>query len=412
MSGSSRLRRFATILVRISDPVRDWHELVLPGCLAMIGVWGTLALILSLISTPSPADDQLSAEVLSDPSVVFNWSTQRCDDDDIPDNPIRAVRLANGTVLALGSSFDTRPFLGRDLNSIQRECVLVHKSRLDADPAQFADRTWLASTWTEDGKTIFALGHNEYQADKHPGRCKYPKYVQCWYNTIGLFRSIDGGKSFERAAAKPMAAPAFQQDFDQGRPRGFFAPTNIIKMDGYYYTLIRTTGGGAQSSGECLFRAASVGDISAWTYFDGSDFIPSALDPYHDDVSHVRPCAILRGLIGSVGSVVKDLTTGLFIAVTGFQGTNDNPGGILFATSRDLLTWSKPQNLVRFPLAAVATCKDPFGFGYPALLDPRSTSLNFEDTAGNPYLYLTRTHIANCHMTLNRDLVRMSVRFH
>jgi len=374
-----------------------------------IALWAFLVLAFLAAIFPSFAQGNLSGEPISEPSVVFSWALQRCSDNDIPDAPLRALRLANGQVFALDSHFDTRRFLGDDLNSIKRDCTIIYKSRESADPAEFADRTWIVAPWSEDGKKIYALSHNEYQADKHPDRCKFLSYNACWYNTIGLVRSDDEGRSFERVGNKPIAAPAFRQEVDQGRPRGFFGPSNILKNDGYYFSLIRTTGGAAQPSGTCLFRTAHVGEISSWTYFDGRNFVPSALDPYQDNISHVQPCAPLGNIRGAIGSVVRHQRTGLFVSATEFRDPVDQQGQVLISTSTDLINWSSPQVLMHLPLGYAKTCSDRYVFQYPSLLDPESSSINFETVSDYPFLYLTRVRMENCGMTLNRDLIRRRI---
>ena len=56
-------------------------------------------------------------------------------------------------------------------------------------------------------------------------------------------------------------------------------------------------------------------------------------------------------------------------------------------------------------------CGDPNPVGYPSLLDPDSPSRNFETTGRRPWLYFTRFHYKECRSDLNRDLVRVRVRF-
>ena len=159
-----------------------------------------------------------------------------------------------------------------------------------------------------------------------------------------------------------------------------------------------------------MFRAANVGDVSSWTYYDGHEFIASALDPYRDDLTHVRPCAALQLVPGNVvGSVVRYLKTGTFIAVMAAQGVGYEHGGILFSTSHDLLTWSKPRLLASFPLATVQSCDEAFTYAYPSLLDPKSPSRVFDSISDNAYLYVTRIHMAKCGMTPDRDLIRVRV---
>jgi hypothetical protein len=48
---------------------------------------------------------------------------------------------------------------------------------------------------------------------------------------------------------------------------------------------------------------------------------------------------------------------------------------------------------------------------YPSVLDPTSKSRNFETTGRRPYLYFTRFHYRSCNQTLDRDLVRLPIKF-
>jgi hypothetical protein len=363
----------------------------------------------TLTQSSSFGQDKLSGELIDKPEIVFNWSQDRCDSNDIPDQSIRAIRLAEGRVLAFDTHFVARRFLGPDLNNIKRDCTIIYKGAESADPSDFSDRTWIAAPWTDDGKIIYALSHNEYQGDKHKGHCQFSSYYECWYNTIGLLRSDDEGQSFERVEKKPIAAPAFRQGINQGQPRGFFGPSNIIEKDHFYYTIIKTEGGGVQLPGTCLFRAANPGDISSWTYFDGTDFVASALNPYEDDVSQVRPCKPLA-LRGSATSLARHQATGLFVAVTeDRKGPTDQIGTVFIATSNDLINWSEPEVLTHFPLAYAKSCSDPYVYPYATIIDPESSSRNFETLSDFPFLYLTRVHMSQCGMTENRDLIRIKL---
>lgn len=135
--------------------------------------------------------------------LVFVWTASRCADDDIPDAPLRAFRVAPTSVVGFSTHFKNRRFLGADLNSIARDCAVVFAGRELPNPEDYSDRVWISSTWSEDGHTIFALGHDEYQANCHPGRCHFSTYMECWYNAIVLLRSDDGGAAFRAWGSGP-----------------------------------------------------------------------------------------------------------------------------------------------------------------------------------------------------------------
>ena len=359
---------------------------------------------------PGYAENKVSGELIGEPETVFDWGKDRCNNYDIPDEFIQAVHLADGSVLAFDTHFDARRFIGRDLNSIKRDCTIVYRSERSEDPSEFADRTWIGGLWTPDGKVIYALTHNEYQGNEHPGHCQFSSYYECWYNTVGLLRSDDAGRSFERVSKKPVAAPDFKQSMYQGEPRGFFGPSNIIRKDGYYYSMIRTTGSPGQPPGTCLFRAANPGEISSWSYFDGAHFVPSARNPYEDSTQR-PPCLPLRNLLGNITTVVRHGPTGLYLGVTEHRmAAGDQVGVYLLSTSSDLLHWNEPQVLARFPLGYAKSCNDPYVFPYGTLIDPESPSMNFEMVSDEPFFYLTRIHMRNCGTTLNRDLIRFKVK--
>lgn len=105
-------------------------------------------------------------KILGSEQVVFSWKTNRCELTDIPDLPARAFRDADGKVQLIASHYVTRRMIGATLDSVQRDCGVVMDSHKETDPAKFNDYEWLASTYTPDGKTIYALIHNEYQGDK------------------------------------------------------------------------------------------------------------------------------------------------------------------------------------------------------------------------------------------------------
>jgi hypothetical protein len=85
--------------------------------------------------------------------------------------------------------------------------------------------------------------------------------------------------------------------------------------------------------------------------------------------------------------------------------------GFYYSTSEDLIEW-KPRRLIREAvLTSSFRCGDPNPVGYPSLLDSSSRSSNFETTGRSPWLYFTRFHYEDCRNELNRDLVRIRVRF-
>ena len=186
------------------------------------------------IIPPSPTADPFpnpTLKIKGEEEIVFDWGNDRCANQNIPDLAFRAFRDAEGQVQAISSSDNNYRFLGTDLNHLTIDCNPIMRSDHDPDPSQFNDAEWIAATYTEDGQTIYALIHNEYQGHQHPGYCPQNDYFACWDNSITLGISRDGGKSYQEAFPAPAHLIArFPYPYQAGAgPEGFRAPSNIIK---------------------------------------------------------------------------------------------------------------------------------------------------------------------------------------
>ena len=93
---------------------------------------------------------------------VFDWSRQACESRDLPDEPARAYRDAGGEVHLFASHYVSRAMIGPELGRVKHDCRIVMTSERSALPQLFADHEWIASPYTLDGRTIFALVHDEY----------------------------------------------------------------------------------------------------------------------------------------------------------------------------------------------------------------------------------------------------------
>jgi hypothetical protein len=71
--------------------------------------------------------------------VVFDWTTSRCEDLDIPDVPARAFRGADGRVQLIAAHFINRRFTGPDLDHLTHDCSVILGSDFNADPAAYDD---------------------------------------------------------------------------------------------------------------------------------------------------------------------------------------------------------------------------------------------------------------------------------
>ncbi|GAB1717512.1 MAG: hypothetical protein NTAFB05_25540 [Nitrobacter sp.] len=278
------------------------------------------------------------------------------------------------------------------------------ESEVNPDPSRFAYRTWLASTWTDDGNVIFALGDNEFHGQKVAGACPFHSYLQCWYNAVVALRSNDGGRSFHKLPMKPIGAADFTHRSHPGVPRGFFGPSNIIKQGTQFYVSIYTTGGGDQPSGTCLFRTSDLTHAAAWRYWTGDGFEPSAYDPYSDKGGR-KPCKPLS-VPGRISSIVRAGDT--YIAIYSAQGADQTVGRIGYMTSKDLLNWKPGGILLSVQMLWSKSCGGD-RYAYPSVVDLTASDRNFQDIRKKPYLYVMRGRMKGCYLTIDRDLVRYSL---
>jgi len=293
-------------------------------------------------------------------------------------------------------------------------------SDLDGDPARFDDREWITAPYTTDGRTVHALVHNEYQGDKHSGQCSSGVYLKCWYNSITLARSTDGGRSFTHAAPPRhlVASVPYRFEPDAG-PFGLFQPSNIVRgaEDGLYYALIHAEAFKAQRRGTCVIRTSRLDQPGSWRAWDGSGYNVGFADPYKSRGEGGHLCAPVSfpEIAGMTHSLTYNTYLDKYVLVSPAGARRPGKRGVVwgfyYSTSDDLIDWKPRQLIHEAVLTQQYECDGPNPVAYPSLLDPDSPARNFETTGRRPWLYFTRFHYKRCGSTLNRDLVRVRVRF-
>lgn len=372
---------------------------------------GLAILASTSLASVGAARAEVSVRLSGDPQVVFDSARDGCTPDDVPDIDARAFR-AGGEVVMFALQFANRALRGPDLAHLKIDCTSTLRSALDAAPAHYDDRRFLAATWAYDDRHVQALVHHEYHADQH-GLCAFRTDLACWYNTITSFRSEDGAYRFVPNKPEVVAAPPFRQDVDQGRHRGFFSPSNIVSFEGATYVFLSTTGWDGQDAGACLFKA-TANRPDAWRAFDGHSFAIAYSDPYaRRPDPHVRPCQVIAPFAFPVGGLVRRRDTGGWIAV--FQASKGNGAfpvdGFYYASGRDLTHWSEPRLLFAGQTIMSDLCHGGRSIiGYPALLDPDAKTRNFEDVGSSADLYYVSAEVVGCG-TGRRLLLRRRVTF-
>ncbi|MGH2980376.1 MAG: hypothetical protein ACRDLQ_12185, partial [Solirubrobacterales bacterium] len=315
----------------------------------------------------------------------------------------------------------TRASVGPTLDAVRHDCRRVMVSDLDSDPARFDDREWILSPYTEDGRTVYGLIHNEHQGYKHPGQCEADEHLDCWYNSITLARSTDGGRTFTHRPPPRhlVAAVPYRYRPDAGKAYGLFVPSNIMRRDdGHYYALIHAEAFGAQREGTCVIRTPRLDQPGAWRAWDGSGFNVRFVNPYvseGDETDHVCAPVSFPEIVGMTFSLTYNTYLDKYVLVSPAGARRPGKRGVVwgfyYSTSEDLIDWSPRQLIREAGLVTSFECGDPNPVYFPSLIDPASSSRNFSTTGRRPWLYFTRFHYKDCRAGLNRDLVRVRVRF-
>ncbi len=204
--------------------------------LARYAAWLGAALWLALPGLALAQAPGWRLEVVPDAreETVYAWSRERCEEWHIPDAPLRAFRDDKNAVVAFASHHRNRALLGPGLDAIATTCSVSFQAKNSPDPSEFSDMSWIAATWTGNGRDVFALMHDEYHADRHAGACRFKDGMACWYNVVTAARSRDSGRSFTVDEPRTLvAAPAFE------RP-----PTSSMSPESVHAASLRTPADG------------------------------------------------------------------------------------------------------------------------------------------------------------------------
>jgi hypothetical protein len=360
--------------------------------------------------------------------VVFDYTTDRCDNLDLPDQPARFVRSEEGSLVLVDGNAP-RHYLtrGADFGSLKRDCsqpALISADR--ATPESYANWEWLWAVYRE-GPRWHALIHNEFHdavaSTCHPGDSSPSN--PCWYNSITYAVSTDGARSFSKPSAPgnviapaPYAWVPPAQQASYFYAEGYMGPTNIVHAnDGYYYSLFsvwRILQLTAAEGGICVMRTDALEDPARWRAWDGSSFNLRMTSPYVTG-SPAPVCRFLKTPMAS-GHLVYSTYLNRYVQVAQAQKwiNGRNVCGIFFALSVDLVHWSDLQLLAE--AMAFGNCEvtpggpgvlDTVMVGYSSIVDHADASANFERAGRTPYLYYTRFNDGG----LDRDLVRVPLTF-
>jgi hypothetical protein len=385
----------------------------LAAALSLPGTAGALPPPYSNFDYNEPFVQQTGPEVM-----IFDWSVNKCEDHDITDEAARAFRDDTGKIQLMVTHFTNYRWIAQSTldGSYTHPCTRTMSSHENTDASKYDGKEWLASPWTPDGKTIYALMHMEYRANDYMSGCT--SWQACWFNAITTAVSTNSGATYTHAAAPAhlVAATPYQFAINNG-PNGYFTPSNIIRSgDGYFYVMFRAQPRGFQQMGTCIMRTRDISSPTSWRAWNGSTFSVQFVNPYvvtTNQAAHV--CAPVD--FNSIGTISESLTYNTYFKKYMLVGNSigdpatGRPAGVYYSLSDDLLNWSDAQLLMAAEIAFNNDCNLPDPIKESSILDPNSTSRNFETVGQNAQQFYTWYHLSGCNGTLDRDFIRIPIQF-
>jgi len=360
-------------------------------------------------------------------TVVFDHAKESCEPADIPDSAAHVFRDIRGNIELLAAHEVTYRMIGPDFDHLRKDCSEpVMRSDHDPDPSKFEDQEWVASPYTPDGKTVYAIIHDEYHPWEHKGgpfdqaaMCGVPaqdRLPKCWYNDLTYAVSNDAGRTFTHPAppAQLLGSLPYRYEPEMGKT-GLFGPSNIVhnEKDGYFYAMAYGVVRNDGSSGRtCLFRTKTLNDPKSWRAWNGSTFDLKFHDPYRETIRNpeAESCTSVVTI-----HIARSLTFNRFLGKWLVVGDGSGPAfgrrvnGFYYALSDDLIHWSEPKLIVeaRISWTDPRVTEGPIT-AYPSLIDQTDTSRNFEYSGRDNYLYYTLWEQGS---PWTRNLVRIPIRF-
>ncbi len=338
-------------------------------------------------------------------ATLYNWKTQSCEEEFIPDSPARAFRRADGKVTLISSHRENWSLVGSDFKSLRPNCRSLLRSKNNTAANSPLGLLWLQSFFTTDGKNIAALVSEDRTAVNISAGCVAPKYDgRCWLNNILAAQSNDMGQTFRILDTKQRTVATLAKVYPpKARARfGAFTISNMIRKDGHNYFMSWVQGVGVQPAGNCLFRNDDPFKPERWRAWDGQNFSVDMRQPVKN-----QTCKTIANLPGEVRSITLHTRSGQWIAVLAARqklgGDSEPIAGFYYTTSSDLFNWNPVRRIMAAPLST--DNRYPYILNYPSLIDPDSKSRLFDTIDGNnPILLFVMHRLNNGRGTMNRNI--------
>ncbi len=336
-------------------------------------------------------------ELVGAPEVVYDANPLDCRTtdgrkirNDHPDIAARAFRDSSGTVHLLASSRRNFELAGPTLDGVKRRsCNQIFTGGGSNEPSHYDQFHWLAAVYTENGKDVVGLTHQEFHGDIVYPECKPRKdnaAQRCMMTSINLVSSNNSGASFKEVDADgpPLIASPYKFS-KEARRIGYRAPTNIVMSpsDGHYYFLFNADAYKQQKSGACVLRSRNMNfqDARAW---DGTGFEIAFASPYFKEGLRAGEHICTPVVDFFVRSLTYNTEAKSYLLL------GHNRDEVVYAWSKDLTTWSSPQTLMPYTSHHKAGSKQQGGAAaYHSFLDPSSSSRSFETTGDDFFVYFT-----------------------
>jgi hypothetical protein len=333
----------------------------------------------------------VSVVSVSQPTVLYDTGRDGCSQNDFPDESGHAFRDPSGNIHLFFTTSTNREFVGPSFAHLKHTCDIAYEGALNNNPSAYDDNGWLTAFYA-DGKTIYALIHNEFHAfAENKKLCpKSPNNPGCAEVSISEAVSTDGGYHFKRLPGDHALVAAMPYRF-QEQPHwfGYMNPSSIVKHGDDYYVLVSQIHPTDRTrSGVCVLHTRTISDPSSWRGWDGKDFTVKFVDPYRikidDPNAHVCTPLAPGQVFFALGSLAWSPLRQSYLLVARFQKWDqpthgEVPGAYLFE-SKDLIHWSKPVLLLSDAEAGAENL-------YPSLIDPDSPDANFSTLGDNAILY-------------------------
>ena len=262
-------------------------------------------------------------------------------------------------------------------------CTMTMTSTNSADPSTYNNKEWLSSPWTPDGKTVYALVHNEYQGSRSRAGATTS-------TRAGTTRSrAPSPRTRARRSPTPLPRPPRGVDsvpVHEGRAARLLHAEQhralgrrLVLRD-----VPRPAARALQQFGTCLMRTRDLSDPSRGAPGTAPTSRSSSPTPIWRRRSTRPTTSARRSTSTASGTITESLTYNTYLKKWMLVGNSDRrpahskPPGVYYALSDDLLNWTDVELLMEAEITWARDCVLPDPIKEVSILDPASKSRNFE----------------------------------